>query len=190
MIDPIRLAVPTEFRTARLLLRPFCQDDAAVLHEAIAESINELRQFLWSVPWVGEEPTLEAAQIRCRQAEAAFLLRTDLAYLAFDAAGGRLVASIGLHRTDWKLPRTEVGYWVRTSERGKGYAAEGVMALTGWALKELGAVRIDLITDEGNTGSRAVAERCGFTLEGVLRNASRRPDGQLRHNCVYAKSSP
>jgi ubiquitin len=28
------------------------------------------------------------------------------------------------------------------------------------------------------------------TLEGVHRNVSRRPDGQLRHNCVYAKSSP
>lgn len=31
----------------------------------------------------------------------------------------------GLHQTDWSLPKTEVGYWLRTSDVGKGYASEG-----------------------------------------------------------------
>lgn len=187
MIDPLRLDIPTELRTARLLLRPFRQDDAAALHQAITESIVELRRYLWTVPWVAVEPTPEAAQVRCRQAEAAFLLRTDLSYLAFDRNTGRLVASVGLHRTDWTVPRTEVGYWVRTGEVGRGYATEGVQAITDWALRGMGAIRVELIADEDNAGSRAVALRCGFALEGIQRNVGRRPDGALRHHCVYAR---
>jgi RimJ/RimL family protein N-acetyltransferase len=148
MPDPLRFPVPTELLTERLLLRPFRQEDAPVLHAAIAESISELRQHLWFLPWVAEEPSPESALVRCRQAEAAFLLRTDLPFLAFNRGTGRLVASVGLHRTDWNIPRTEVGYWVRTGEKGNGYASEGVNALTKWALGQLRAIRVELITDE------------------------------------------
>ena len=154
---------------------------------ALAESIGQLRSNLWFLPWVAEEPTLQSAEIRCRRAEANFLLRTDLSFLVFARETSRLVASVGLHRTDWDIPKTEVGYWVRTSETGKGYASEGVAALASWALQVLHAKRVELVTDERNVGSRAVAERCGFTLEGILHNVMNAPDGGPRNSCVYAK---
>jgi RimJ/RimL family protein N-acetyltransferase len=187
MPDPLLLPVPSSLETQRLVLRSFRVEDAPALHAALAESINELRNTLWFLPWVAEDPTLQSAEIRCRNAAANFLLRTDLPYLAFEKTSGRLVASVGLHRTDWSLPRTEVGYWVRTSETGKGYASESVAALSSWALSDLGAKRLELVTDQQNLGSRGVAERCGFRLEGVLRNVMQSPDGRLRNSCVYSK---
>jgi RimJ/RimL family protein N-acetyltransferase len=99
----------------------------------------------------------------------------------------RLVGSVGLHRTDWAVPRTEVGYWLRSTATGRGYATEGVLALTQWALADLGATRVELVTDERNAASRAVAERCGFVLEGTHRNVMHGPQGGLRHSCVYAR---
>lgn len=185
--DPRRFAVPESIETPRLLLRPFAVADAPQLFDALVESIEALREHLWFLPWVAEPPTPASAEARCRQALGTFLLRTDLPYLAFERRSGRLVGSVGLHRTDWSLPATEVGYWVRTSEVGKGYATEAVRALTTWALEGLGATRVALVTDERNEGSRAVALRCGFRLEGVLRHAARSPDGRLRDTCVYAK---
>ena len=187
MTDPLLFPLPAYLETQRLLLRSFRAEDAPALFAALTESIVELRSHLWFLPWVAEEPTPQSAEIRCRRAEANFLLRADLPYLAFERASGRLVASIGLHRTDWSLPKTEVGYWVRTSEAGKGFASEGVAALTAWALQSLGAKRVELVTDEQNTGSRRVAERCGFRLEGLLRNVMLSPDGKLRNSCVYAR---
>jgi RimJ/RimL family protein N-acetyltransferase len=186
MSDPMLFPVPSSLETQRLILRSFCIEDAHALHAALSESIKELRSNLWFLPWVAEEPTLQSAEVRCRKAMTNFILRTDLPYLAFEKSSGRLVASIGLHRTDWSLPKTEVGYWVRTSETGKGYASEGVTALTSWAMNQLGAKRVELVTDEQNVGSRAVAERCGFRLEGVLRHVMQSPDGKLRNSCVYA----
>lgn len=187
MLDPLQFPVPESFETARLLLRPFSVEDAPALHEALAESVVELRRHLWFLSWVAEDQTPQSAEARCRRAHANFLLRADLPYLAFERTSGRLVGSIGLHRTDWALPKTEVGYWIRSSETGKGYASEGVIALTTWALDVLHAKRVELVTDELNTGSRAVAARCGFRLEGVLRNVTQAPDGSLRNSCVYAR---
>lgn len=185
--DPLSFPVPEQLLTERLLLRPFRLEDAPALHEALAESIEALRATLWFLPWVAETPTLASAQIRCRRAQAAFLLRTDLPYLVFERGGGRLLGSVGLHRTDWSLPRTEVGYWLRTSELGHGYASEAVRALCDWALGPLGAQRIELVADESNRASRAVAERCGFRLEGVLRHTMRGRDGGFSNSCIYAR---
>jgi RimJ/RimL family protein N-acetyltransferase len=187
MPDALLFPVPSSLETPRLLLHSFRAEHAPALHAALVESINELRSNLWFLPWVAEEPTLQSAEVRCRRAEANFLLRTDLPYLAFDKDSGRLVGSVGLHRTDWSLPKTEVGYWIRTTEVGKGYASECVTALTSWALASLGAKRVELVTDELNVGSRGVAERCGFRLEGVLRNVMESPAGALRNSCIYAR---
>jgi RimJ/RimL family protein N-acetyltransferase len=187
MPDALLFPVPSSLETQRLMVRAFHRDDAPALYAALHESINELRANLWFLPWVSEDPTIQSAEVRCRKAEASFLLRTDLPYLAFERVSGRLVGSVGLHRTDWSLPKTEIGYWVRTTETGKGYASECVAALTSWALESLGAKRVELVTDELNVGSRGVAERCGFRLEGVLRNVMEAPDGVLRNSCIYAK---
>ncbi len=170
-----------------MLLRPFHAEDASALHATLVESIDALREHLWFLPWVAEEQTLQSAEVRCRKAEENFRLRSDLPYLAFEKASGRLVGSVGLHRTDWVLPKTEVGYWVRSSEVGKGYASEAVTALADWAIAVLGAKRVELVIDERNLASRAVAERCGFRLEGVMHNAMQAPDGGLRNSCIYAR---
>jgi len=187
MPGPLTFQVPSRFDTARLILRPFEVDDAAALHEALSESIVQLRRHLWFLPWVSQEQTLATAQARSRAAQESFLLRTDLPYLAFKKDYGRLVGSVGLHRTDWNEPKTEVGYWIRSSEVGNGYASEGVKVLADWALSDLQAIRVELVTLEENAASRAAATRCGFALEGVHRNVLRGPDGKLRHRCVFAR---
>lgn len=185
--DPLQYDVPATFETPRLFIRSHRPDDAPALHEALVESIDQLREFLWFLPWIAEDQTLQSAQARCRNAQDNFLKRTDLPYLVFDRTSNRLLGSVGLHRTDWTLPRTEVGYWIRTSEAGHGHATEAVNVLADWAIQSLRAQRVELVTDELNTGSRRVALRCGFTLEGTLRNTMRSPDGRLRNTCIYAR---
>ena len=54
--------------------------------------------------------------------------------------------------------------------RGRGVATEAVRRLTGWALSELGALRIELWISVANEASKRVAERCGYVREGVLRS--------------------
>ncbi|MEE1752193.1 GNAT family N-acetyltransferase [Streptomyces sp. SP18CS02] len=97
--------------------------------------------------------------------------RTDTAY-TFSVRlreGGPLLASASLHH-----PREgawEIGFYTVGEHRGRGYATETVLGLARWAFTELGSARLEWRAQVGNTGSRTVAERAGFTVEGVLRSA-------------------
>ena len=184
MPDPILLDLPPTLETERLLLRPPQAGDGAALYAAVAESLSELRRFLASLPWVAAEQSVEASEVHCRTAQANFLGRKDFPFLLFDKATGRLVGSSGLHRVVWTTPKAEIGYWCRTSQVGKGFIREAVID---YAFKHLGAVRVELVTDEENRESRRVAERCDFMLEAILRNERHTPDGALRNTCIYAR---
>jgi len=187
MNDPILLDLPAALDTERLLMRPPQAGDGPALLSAINDSLAELRRFLASLPWVAAEQTLESAEIYCRNAQANFLARRDLPFLLFEKSTGQLVGATGLHRIVWATPKVEFGYWCRTTRSGKGFVSEAVAALVDFAFGHLHAVRVELITDEENTGSRRLAERCGFVLEGVLRKERRAPDGILRNTCIYAR---
>lgn len=187
MSDPILLDLPSQIETGRLILRPPRTGDGQRLLEALAESLPSLRRYLASLPWVAADQTLESSETFCRNAEANFLARRDLPFFIFEKASGQLVGSAGLHRTVWSTPKTEVGYWGRTSRSGQGFITEAVNALVVYAFVHLKAIRVELVTDEENRESRGVAQRCHFTLEGVLRHERRAPDGSVRNTCLYAR---
>lgn len=187
MTDPLLLDLPPSIETERLILRPPRAGDGPAFYAAVTESLDDLRQFLGALPWIANEPSAESAELYCRNAQANFVARKDLSLFVFDKADGAFVGGVGLHRTVWATPKTEVGYWCRSSRLGRGYVSEAVASLTAFAFKQLGMARVELITDEANHASRRVAERCGFTLEGTLRHESRAPNGTLRNTCVYAR---
>jgi RimJ/RimL family protein N-acetyltransferase len=136
---------------------------------------------------VVEEPSVSNSEAYCRKALADFPAGRDMPYLLFTRDTAVLVGCVGLHRPDWSVPKFEIGYWCRSGCTGRGYIAEAVDAVALLAESELGAARIELITDAHNGKSRAVAERCGFVLEGILCNERRGSDGTLRDTCVYAR---
>jgi len=190
MIDPVLLDLPMSLETERLMLRPPQAGDGMQVLEAVRESLPELRRFLASLPWVAGEQTPESSETWCRTGQANFIARKDLPFLLFEKATGELVGASGLHRTVWETPKTEVGFWARTSRARNGFIGEAVIALSRYAFSHLRAVRVELITDEENKRARKIAERCDFKLEGILRNERRAPDGTLRSTCVYAHLSP
>ncbi|PYE16863.1 RimJ/RimL family protein N-acetyltransferase [Williamsia limnetica] len=77
---------------------------------------------------------------------------------------------------------TKVGYSVAPQARGRGVATRATRLLIGYSW-QIGAVRVGLDAYSTNTASRAVALRCGFTEEGVLRSAAVGKNGK-RHDLV------
>ena len=65
----------------------------------------------------------------------------------------------------------EVGYWIRREARGRGLMSRALVLVARWLLAERGAQRIFLRADPENVPSCRVAEKAGFTREGVLRSA-------------------
>ncbi|WP_420805722.1 GNAT family N-acetyltransferase [Paenibacillus wynnii] len=183
-IDPILISFPESFETERLLIRAALWGDGAILNEAIGESLNELR------PWMlfaKTMPTLEESEIFTREARLAFLKRDKLHMRIFNKSTGSFIGNSGLHQINWDTRNFEIGYWIRSSCSGYGYMTEAVNGITDFAIHTLEANQIEIRCSARNIKSAAVAERAGFTLDGILRSNCRGFDGELHDSKVYAK---
>jgi [ribosomal protein S5]-alanine N-acetyltransferase len=105
---------------------------------------------------------------------------TDLPVLIADAADDRLLGAVGLHGLDPSTGRCHAGYWVAAEARHRGIASRALGLLCGYGFDELDVKRIEVWIDPENVASLRVAERVGFTREGLLRSfmpiAGRRRD--------------
>lgn len=182
----VHFPVPPSIDTERLTIRCPQLDDVTAIYEAVRESLPELLPWM---PWAMPDYSLADCEENTRRAIAKFITREDLRYHFHDKRSGRLLVCSGLHCIDWSVPKFEIGYWCRSSEAGKGYVTEGVRALTRLAFGQLGATRVEIRCDDKNKRSLAVAERCGFGLEGILHFDNRDQQGTLRDTRIYALTS-
>jgi len=185
LLRALLLDIPETLETKRLELRAVDAGHGAASNAAMAESIEELRPWM---PWAKEMQTLDQSEANVRETRSKWLARSTLDFCWFRKVDGLLVGRGGLHTIDWTVPKLEIGYWVRTSCAGQGYATEGALALVTFARDVLGARRIEIGSDARNIASRRVAEKCGFVLEGILRQARRDNSGALADACMYART--
>jgi ribosomal-protein-alanine N-acetyltransferase len=92
-------------------------------------------------------------------------------YAVIVAESGRVVGSIGLRwKEEEEAGAAEVGYWLRRDSQRRGYMTRALVLVSRHAL-DSGAERVYLRADPENVASCRVAEKAGFTREGVLRSA-------------------
>jgi RimJ/RimL family protein N-acetyltransferase len=98
-----------------------------------------------------------------------FSQTSQTTFAVVDAAGGGVLGGIGITWNEAK-DVAEIGYWARKEARGRGVTTRALRLAGGLAFEQ-GAARVQLRADVENTPSRRVAEKAGFTAEGVLREA-------------------
>ena len=84
------------------------------------------------------------------------------------ALGGDLLGAIGWRPVDQGI--VQVFYWITREARGRGVATKALELVSAWAFERLGAPRVQLLVEPENVGSQRVAEKAGFTCEGLLRS--------------------
>jgi RimJ/RimL family protein N-acetyltransferase len=94
---------------------------------------------------------------------------TDVEFVIVDAARAEALGLIWLRIAERDPGLASVGYWLRPEARGRGAATVAVQLVARWAFSELGVQRLELTTAPENVASQRVAERAGFTREGILR---------------------
>ena len=186
--DPILIQVPELIVGARLILTAPQTGQGPAMARAIAGSISHLRPWM---TWAQDPPSMESAETVVRRMQSDFILRSELMFhlYAKNSAGecGELLGGAGLHRIDWALRSFNLGFWLRASALGQGYATEAVNLLTTLAFEQLQARRVEIRTDNTNLRCRAVAERCGFEFEGLLRCEAQGVNGEPIDTRVYSR---
>lgn len=105
-----------------------------------------------------------------RQTQTGLRSGTQVVTAILDRASGRLRGACGVRQRENDRGHWSIGYWVTPEARGSGFASRAVRLLSRYAFEELGCKRLSLFVEAENSGSVAVARRCGFQLEGTLRS--------------------
>ena len=147
--------------TERLLLRRFTGADAGDLHALDGDP--EVMRFLDDGrPKSREVVETETLPTFLRSYERFAGLGV---WAAVERSTGGFLGWFALHSPEGVGPEeVELGYRLRRSAWGKGYATEGSRALIRKAFSELGARRVFAETMAVNTASRRVMEKAGLTL--------------------------
>jgi RimJ/RimL family protein N-acetyltransferase len=83
---------------------------------------------------------------------------------------GTLVGGVMFVNFDAGRGNAEIGVWAEPAGEGLGLISAGVRHLIEYALVERGLQRVEWLSSTLNARSRAVAQRAGMTLDGVLRS--------------------
>ncbi|HST34904.1 MAG TPA: GNAT family protein [Solirubrobacteraceae bacterium] len=160
-------------------LRAMHESDLHELHACIERNRDELGKWLrWA-----QEPNIESTRghlLRGLSAEHdGHGLRRAI------VSDGAVVGDVGLD-VDRENNAGGIGYWLDRDHRGRGLVGAAVRALVLHGFASLALRRIEIRTDVENRASRAVAERLGFQLEGVLRQSYRVSESLYSDDAVYA----
>jgi RimJ/RimL family protein N-acetyltransferase len=149
---------------ARIALRRPGADDVPWITTACSD--RELSRYTPGIPYPYSQADGRAFIEHVGQGWAA---GTGAAFVIADAATGDGWGTIGLHLYPADAELADVGYWLRREARGRGAATTAVRLVSRWAFAQLGIRRLNLISAPENAASQRVAERAGFTREGLLR---------------------
>ena len=163
--------------TPWLQARPATASDAQPLADLIQRDADHLRRYL---------PAMVAALGSAAEARAHFLHVAEqaardelLEWYLF--ASGVLCGAVRLKNIETQSRKLSVAYFLAADHQGRGIATRSVRAVLGYCFGELNMNRVELTCATGNGLSVRLAERLGFTREGLLRQAEWLEEGFVDH---------
>lgn len=164
-----------------LFIRPYALEDIPRLFDAAIESREYLGEWL---PWCHAGYSIEDSRQWVESQLAAFPRGTEYSFVIVDA-GDRLLGGCGLNHLDRGNRGANLGYWVRSADRGRGVAVAAVRLLVAWAFAYTDFCRLEVLAAVENLPSQRVAEKSGAVREGVLRRRVRLRD-RMHDAVVYS----
>lgn len=174
----------SERSTARLRLRGYRAGDGELLFAVAQANRAHLQRY------EAENSLLKPSDARAAEALVQEIIaagrRGEYVLLGgFAEASREFVLQVYVGVVNRALPEFEVGYFVDAAHEGQGYVSEALRAVLRWLFDDLQAHRVSLRCSDTNLRSARVAERCGFTLEGHLRETRRAADGTFSGDYLF-----
>jgi len=146
-----------------VILRPFRRPDLDGLYELVSD-VRDIGEF-WPLGCISEPRWF-------KQFEENHWWTEEFKILLITTLDGRRLGAINIYKASHSYEGWELGYRIyKPEDRGKGYTTEAVRIATSYLFEQEPIGRIQILLDPRNAGSRRVAEKAGYTLEGTLRAA-------------------
>lgn len=155
------------FFTQHLIIRPFDQLDAVDYTEAILESIDSLAPWF---NWCSIDYTIKDAAEWILVCNQAIKNQNAFHFGIFDQNTREFVGSIAINHIQHDNQIGNVGYWIKSSKQGHGYALEALKSIVSFAFFQLELVRLEFVVATENKISNRIVLKSGATFEGRARN--------------------
>jgi ribosomal-protein-serine acetyltransferase len=163
LLDVLRMT-PIGLTGNRVVVKSYQLEDAIDVWQAIDESRQSLLKW---VPDIGRRRSLydvrDGLARLLRSGE-----RNRLICGVWERSSCRVLGGVGLYHIGVETRVAELGYWLRTTARGSGFATEALTLLMEYAVGELRLDHFEAFIGMDNSASRRVAERLGMNLAGLV----------------------
>ena len=156
-----------QLKSGCVLLRPYTPNDVNDLYSAVHESINELSTWM---PWCHEGYSQEESRKWIGECADNWEKGLQYNFAIIEANNGSCLGGCGINNISVTDLCANLGYWVRSTQTGKGIATTAASLLLQFGVKNLKLNRIEIVVAVGNKASQRVALKVGATREGILRN--------------------
>lgn len=184
-MNKILIDLPETIDTQRLILQIPKAGFGDKLHAAISDGYEDYVRWL---NWPSNIPTSEAVEEECRKHMAEFILRDFIRYLIIDKTTNEVIGRCAFpsFQANWAIPQFGISYFIRQSQRAKGYATEAVHAMCELAFDILKAKKIEIYCDSENIASTKIPLKLGFKLEYTQKGGWPRADDKLAELRTYS----
>jgi ribosomal-protein-serine acetyltransferase len=164
------------FIDERTLLRSIAETDVVPLYAAVDENRAHLRRFL---PWL--DTTRAASDMAAFRARVVSQEQEGSGLARIIERDGAIAGVVAFNHIDQLNHHAELGYWIDRRLEGHGVCRRACAGLIAFAFDALQLNRITIAAAVENRKSRALAERLGFSFEGVRREAEWLYDHYVDH---------
>lgn len=151
------------FKGQKVLLRQYREDDLNKLWEIMNEEEFK-RNVVTGIPY---PVTLSDVEEDYKKISA-YKDTYDFAIESIDE--GKYIGECGIKKVDWKNRKTEIYIFLGNEYVGKGYGTDAIQVLLRFIFEQMNLNKVKLTVFSFNTRAIKCYEKCGFKIEGKLRD--------------------
>jgi RimJ/RimL family protein N-acetyltransferase len=146
-----------------ITIRPLTISDDENIYAAVRESMIDLLPWM---PWCHQDYCITETRAWVEFQISAFQEGNDYQFAIF-SQNGLFLGMCGLNQIDKVNRRANLGYWIRSNAKSRGFATAAVHLLRDWGFQNTNLVRMEIVIASDNGASLRVAEKSGACREGI-----------------------
>ena len=166
-------------KTKRLILRKFVVDDYNDMFNNWASDERVTRYLTW-LPHESPQVTRQLLESWCSSYD------NENTYNWAIELGGKVIGGISVVRLSEKSECAELGYCMGYNWWNQGLMTEAARAVISFLFSEVGVHRVCIAHAVKNPASGRVAQKCGLTYEGTLRDYFKMSEGVFEGRMYYS----
>ena len=156
------------------LLQP---DQSEAFFDLIDNNRTRLEDFFAGT--VSKTLTFEDTKHYCVEIQQRIKNKSYFPFMIKDLKTNRFVGLVDVKNIDWNVPKAELGSFIDSTYEAKGITTKATKLVVDHIVNTYKFIKLLCRANSRNKGSIGVILKCGFELEGTIRNDYRTTKGEI-----------